>query len=285
MIELEDARMVYGANVALDGVSLRVGSGECLAVIGESGSGKSTLARIMLGQERLTSGAFRRDGQTRTAYVAQDPADSLNPRMSVARIVAEPLTVGKVEGDRDALIRSAIRAVALDEAVLERRPSALSGGQQQRVSIARALVAQPDLLVLDEPTSALDPSVQAQVLRLLQDLRAERGLTSVLVTHDLPAAAYLADRIAVLHRGRLVEIGPSQAVWDEAQHPYTQALLAAAVGDPLPEPAIREHACSLGPYCTAEVSPCPATTTVPTLTEVGPGHLVMPSCTKIQGAS
>ncbi|GAB6901997.1 ABC transporter ATP-binding protein [Kineosporia succinea] len=282
MIELEDARMVYGANVALDRITLTVAPGECLAVIGESGSGKSTLARVMLGQERLTSGTFRRDGRTRTAYVAQDPSDSLNPRMSVGRIVAEPLGGRGAAGEP---VRAALKAVGLDDAVLTRRPAALSGGQQQRVSIARALVARPDLLVLDEPTSALDPSVQAQVLQLLQDLRAQRGLTSLLVTHDLPAAAYLADRIAVLHRGRLVEIGPSPAIWNDARHPYTRALLAAAVGDPLPEPDPGEQACSLGPYCTATSAPCPAIETAPALAEAGAGHLVMPSCTESRGVS
>ncbi|WP_045741938.1 ABC transporter ATP-binding protein [Actinoplanes rectilineatus] len=235
MIELEAARMVYGRTVALDDVSLAVTEGECLAVIGESGSGKSTLARVMLGQEQLTSGVFRRTGSggpARTAYVAQDPADSLNPRMSVRRVIAEPLPSGR--GD-DAVLRAALEAVALDPHVLDRRPGDLSGGQQQRVSIARALVAEPDLLVLDEPTSALDPSVQAQILRLLRKLRTERGLTSVLVTHDLPAAAWLADRIAVLHRGRLVEIGPALDIWNAPTHPYTKALLAAALGDPVPE--------------------------------------------------
>ena len=232
---------------AVDQVSFTIDGGECLGLVGESGSGKTTVAMAIMRAFAPSAGTVRMRGpdgwrdvssltgddllayRRRVQLVFQDPYSSLNPRMSINEIVREPLVIhdiGTAES-RDAQVRDLMQIVGLDPKMLRRYPHSLSGGQRQRVGIARALALRPDLLVCDEPVSALDVSVQAQVLNLLTDLRRELNLTYLFVSHNLAVVDYLATRIAVMCRGRLVEIGPTRAIVDTPQHPYTRALLAA----------------------------------------------------------
>ncbi|WP_417723788.1 dipeptide ABC transporter ATP-binding protein [Salipiger sp.] len=226
---------------AVDGVSLELKRGETLALIGESGSGKSTLARIMLGLSAPTEGTVTMlgrpvaslSGTERASFVQpvfQDPYSSLNPRRRLSEIIARPLELAGT-GDRSsraAAVREAMDLVRLPERLLHAYPSQLSGGQRQRVAIARALVTRPEALVCDEPTSALDVSVQAQILNLLDDLRAEMGLTCLIITHDMAVVHQVADRVAVMLNGRIVEEGPAARVLDHPASDYTARLLAAA---------------------------------------------------------
>ncbi|WP_417607866.1 dipeptide ABC transporter ATP-binding protein [Primorskyibacter flagellatus] len=226
---------------ALDNVSLTLKRGETLAVIGESGSGKSTLARILLGLSAPTEGKVSMLGKEistlcgteRASFVQpvfQDPYSSLNPRRRLSEIIARPLAL---RGDSDQTSRGkaveeAMDLVRLPKRLLHSYPSQLSGGQRQRVAIARALVTRPEALICDEPTSALDVSVQAQILNLLDDLRAEMGLTSLLITHDMAVVHQVADRVVVMYQGRIVEEGPARDVLVNPQDDYTTRLLAAA---------------------------------------------------------
>ena len=226
---------------ALDGVSLSVKRGETLALIGESGSGKSTLARILLGLDEPSFGEVSMLGRPlsnlspmeRARFVQpvfQDPYTSLNPRRRLAEIIARPLVL-RGEGDstsRMAAVREAMEHVRLPARLLHAYPSQLSGGQRQRIAIARALVTRPEALICDEPTSALDVSVQAQILELLDDLRAEMGLTCLLITHDMAVVHEVADRVAVMYQGRIVEEGAAAAVLANPTDDYTARLLAAA---------------------------------------------------------
>jgi oligopeptide/dipeptide ABC transporter ATP-binding protein len=230
--------------IALDRVSMHVGYGEVVAVIGESGAGKSSLARIVLGllapdhgrveilgqDPAALSGAARRDLRRRVTAVFQEPYDSLDPRMTVRQIIEDPLVVhypGLKRGERLDVCLAAMRNVALEPLLATRYPHELSGGQQQRVSLARAFVTLPELVVLDEPTSALDASTRGQVIDVLRGLQAQRGVSLLLVTHDIGTVRRLAGRIVVLYRGRVVESGPAAAVLTEPQHPYTRLLLSA----------------------------------------------------------
>lgn len=228
---------------ALDGVSLTIGRGETLALVGESGAGKSTLARALLQRPRPTAGSVVFDGveltrlsarslaelRRRMPMVFQDPCASLDPRWSVRAIVEEPLVIAGV--DRRARARGvaeALERVGLPLSIFgSRRPNELSGGQFQRVALARALVADPTLVILDEAVASLDVALQAHMLELLEALRAERGLSYLLISHDLAVVRRIADRIAVLCRGRLCEMGSVEAVFRRPAHPYTAALLAA----------------------------------------------------------
>jgi peptide/nickel transport system ATP-binding protein len=226
---------------ALDGVSLQLHRGETLALIGESGSGKSTLARILLGLAQPTSGEVAMLGRPvadlspieRAGFVQpvfQDPYSSLNPRRRLSEIIARPLWL---RGERDAAKSEAAVAEAMDLVRLPTRllhsyPSQLSGGQRQRVAIARALVTRPEALICDEPTSALDVSVQAQILNLIDDLRAEMGLTCLIITHDMAVVHQVADRVAVMFQGRIVEEGQALTVLEHPENDYTERLLAAA---------------------------------------------------------
>ncbi len=233
-------------NTVVHGVDLSIGRDETLALIGESGSGKSTIARAICGLVAPRGGSIlyqgrglaptieQRPSQERheIQYVFQNPDASLNPRMRVGEILARPLDV--FFGERGAKVlpklEKAIADVRLDPAYLDRFPHELSGGERQRVAIARALIAQPKLLLCDEVLSALDVSVQARVLELLRELRAETGVSMLFISHDLGVVRSLADRVGVLYRGEMVETGPTEQIFTRPQHPYTQRLLAAATG-------------------------------------------------------
>ncbi|POF31469.1 dipeptide ABC transporter ATP-binding protein [Roseibium marinum] len=225
---------------AVDGVDLTVSRGETFALVGESGSGKSTLARMLLGLDTPSEGDIRISGQPVSELsglnrarlvqpIFQDPYSSLNPRRSIGETIAQPLAIHRIgtrESRRDK-VRGIMDLVGLPGAFLHNYPSQLSGGQRQRVAIARALIMQPEILVCDEPTSALDVSVQAQILNLLADLKAEVGLTLFLITHDIGVVHQIADRVAVMKSGRIVEAGSSAEVLQSPKENYTQALLSA----------------------------------------------------------
>src|SRR5688572_3433584 len=236
-----------GQVLAVDDVSFEVGAGECLGLVGESGCGKTTTARMILRSVAPDSGSIVFKGQDvlslknqdlfayrrKVQFVFQDPFSSLNPRMTAYQIVSEPLLIHGI-GDRDerfARVKEMMGLVGLDVRHLRRYPHSFSGGQRQRIGIARALALGPELLICDEPVSALDVSVQAQVLNLLADLRAALGLTYIFISHNLAVVNYLADRIAVMCAGRIVELAPAAELFRNPVHPYTRALLAA-----VPEP-------------------------------------------------
>ncbi|MVA76315.1 ATP-binding cassette domain-containing protein [Auraticoccus sp. F435] len=226
---------------ALRGVSLEVGRGERFGLVGESGSGKSTLLRIVAALDTPTSGRVqvlgrdvsgvpeRRLGFLRRSLqlVLQDPRSSLDPRMRVGDVVAEPLVAQKLPGRRER-VREVLAEVGLPAEAAERYPHQFSGGQRQRISIARALAPRPQILVADEPVSALDVSVRAQVLNLLTDLVQRHGLTLLLVSHDLAVVRHMCQQVAVMQDGQLVETGPAEQLWERPQHPYTRRLVESA---------------------------------------------------------
>ncbi|WFE33508.1 oligopeptide/dipeptide ABC transporter ATP-binding protein [Micromonospora sp. WMMD975] len=271
---------------ALDDVSLTVNAGETLAIIGESGSGKSTLGRLALRLIEPTRGSVRFQGtdvlalpaaglrrlRAKAQIIFQEPFESLNPRMRVADIVGEPLAIHQPKtpaADRRSRVARVIDQVGLAPEMARRYPGELSGGQQQRVGIARAIVTEPSLIVLDEPTSSLDLSVRAQILQLLADLQTELGMGYLFISHDIHTVRYVSDRIAVMYRGRVVETGPSERVFADPQHPYTRALLAAAlpvdpdqelpparlIGDPL-SPTEKVSGCVLYGRCPVGEDRC-----------------------------
>jgi ABC-type oligopeptide transport system ATPase subunit len=233
-----------GAVRAVDDVSLDVREGETLGLVGESGSGKSTLGRLILRLIKPTSGSIVFNGvDLRTAkgselrrlrrnmqIIFQDPFGSLDPRYRVEDVIAEPLILHREVVDRDArrqCVRDLLRAVGMDESAMSRYPHEFSGGQRQRIGIARALALRPKFIVADEPVSALDVSVGAQIVNLLQQLQRDFGLTYLFISHSMPVVRYLSTRIAVMYRGKIVEIGTTEQITAHPQHEYTRKLLAA----------------------------------------------------------
>ena len=273
---------------AVDGVDLTLCTGETLAVVGESGCGKSTLARLLVGLVRPTAGdvvfegrsvtaptgAWRRDMRRDIQIVFQDPYSSLNPRMTVGTIVERPLVIHRLgdAGERRARVAELFRAVGLPPTFVSRYPHELSGGQRQRVAIARALATRPRLIVADEPTSGLDVSVQAKILNLLKELQRVYGLTYVFISHDMRVVRHVADRVAVMYLGKIVELAPKAALFSAPGHPYTRALLAAVPeidparrsarvaveGDP-PSPLDPPPACRFHPRCPFSRDICRST--------------------------
>lgn len=244
ILEVDDLVVEYGGRGALravDGVSLRIVPGEVLALVGESGCGKSSTARAVVGMERPHSGAVSYHGaavpplglRTRPAaltamqMVFQDPNSSLNPRVRVAQQIADGARAARGRGVVSARPEEWLEAVGLAASFARRYPHQLSGGQRQRVAIARALAARPDLIVADEPISALDASAQASVAGMMRTLCLESGAGMLFISHDLSVVRLMADRVAVMYRGRIVESGPTPLVWADPVHPYTRDLLAA----------------------------------------------------------
>lgn len=245
-ISLRDLSIAYSGTPVVHDVTFDVAEGESFALVGESGSGKSTVLKAISGLAPDWTGTIRVLGQPasrrpdrtlarRVQMVFQDPYGSLHPRKTVDAVLTEALVIHGI-GDRDARVEAVLRDVGLDRRFRFRYPHQLSGGQRQRVAIARALILEPRVLLLDEPTSALDVSVQAEILNLLKRLRAEHGLTYLLVTHNLPVVSFMCDRMAIMNRGRVVEIAPATALHDGAfADPYSRELYAAS-GGALPEP-------------------------------------------------
>jgi peptide/nickel transport system ATP-binding protein len=268
--------------VAVDDISLSLEAGRALAIVGESGCGKSTLARLLLGLLPPSSGTVLIDGRSLPAMdrrerarliqpVFQDPMSSLNPRRRIADIVALPLIaagdIGRAE--REQRVAAMLAQVGLGLEMASRYPAQLSGGQRQRVAIARALVAQPRILICDEPTSSLDVSVQAQILNLLADLRTALDLTLVFISHNLAVVEHVADEVAVMYLGRIVEFGEADAVFRAPRHPYTKALLASvltpepglglpdvSLGDDYPDPAHIPPGCRFHTRCPVAIPRC-----------------------------
>lgn len=277
-----------GATVhAVENVSLQVGRGETLAVVGESGCGKSTLAHTMIRLHEPTSGQVVLDGvdisglgnralrehRAKMQIIFQDPFASLDPRRPVGRAVAEPLLIHKIAKgpDADEQVADLFTRVGLEPDMMRQFPHQFSGGQRQRVCIARALATRPELVIADEAVSALDVSIQAQVINLMMELQSELDLSYLFISHDLAVVERMSHRVAVMYLGQIVEIGPRSAIFENPQHSYTQRLLDAV---PIADPRARRDR----PLLTDEIpSPVWAAGTSPErveLREVAPGHLV-----------
>ena len=285
---------------AVDGVSFAMRRGEVLGLVGESGSGKTTVGRTILRLNPATSGKICFRGQDIThltrrqmrpvrrfmQMIFQDPFASLNPRITVERIVAAPLAIharGLPARERRERVTEALRMVGLAPQWASRYPHEFSGGQRQRIGIARALIMRPELLVADEPVSALDVSIQAQIVNLLLDLKDKLGLTILFIAHDLGVVAQISDRIAVMYLGRLMELGPTEALFARPRHPYTEALFSAApVPDPtarrqrillagdIPSPLAPPSGCVFRTRCRYAVAACAEN--VPEFREIAPGQ-------------
>ncbi|MFN6995398.1 MAG: ABC transporter ATP-binding protein [Aquincola tertiaricarbonis] len=247
---------------ALDGIDLQVGRHETLGLVGESGCGKSTLARAVMRLVSVDEGRIVFDGddithrprralapqRARMQMVFQDPYASLNPRLTIGRALEEPLRVqgrGGSSAERRERVQAMLARVGLRPEMAQRHPHEFSGGQRQRVAIARALMLEPELLVCDEAVSALDVSVRAQVLNLLLDLREHFGLAGLFISHDLAVVRHMADRVAVMFRGRVVELAPRDSLWRTPLHPYTRTLIAAT-------PGLHRPAAPVAPAAAAE---------------------------------
>jgi oligopeptide/dipeptide ABC transporter ATP-binding protein len=289
---------------AVDEVSFTIARGETLGLVGESGSGKTTTGRAVLRRIEPASGTISFRGEDITGVkgkklrelrrhmqlVFQDPYASLNPRMTVLELIAEPLVVHGLVKNADAAreqVGDLLARCGLPVDTADRYPHAFSGGQRQRVGIARALALQPEFIVADEPVSALDVSVRAQVVNLLQDLQQELGLTYLFIAHDLSVVRHISHRIAILYAGRMVEIAPTEDVYEHALHPYTEALLSSVpIPDPpvqrarrrivlsgeIPNPVDPPPGCRFASRCPLVHERCHNET--PQLEEKRPGHLV-----------
>ncbi len=309
LLAVEEVRKRYGARrsgwfgakpragtLAVDDVSFTIARGECVGLVGESGCGKTTLSKILMRALTPDEGSVRFNDRGRTVdvlglegdaltafrrkvqFVFQDPYGSLNPRMTVFDIIAEPLVIHGIgdEAERKARVQELMGLVGLDARHLRRYPHSFSGGQRQRIGIARALALGPELLLLDEPVSALDVSIQAQVLNLLKDLKERLGLTYLFVSHNLAVVDYMADRILVMCRGRIVESAPREALFRNPVHPYTRALLAAV---PEPDPSRPLSLTDLEEGRASDPARWPAPFTIdddhqPHLVDLGGGHCV-----------
>ena len=287
---------------AVSDVSFDVARGETLGLVGESGCGKSTLGRAVLQLPRQTSGRVVFEGidlggqraealrklRRRLQIIFQDPIASLNPRRTVGDIVAEPLIIAGVKDadEREAKVREALRVVGLDpELVVQRRPHEFSGGQCQRISIARTLVLEPHLVICDEPVSALDVSIRAQIINLLEEMKARYGLTLIFIAHDLAVVKVVSDRVAVMYLGKLCEIATTEQLFREPAHPYTRVLLAAIpipdpdaplaetvpVGEP-PSPIAPPSGCRFRTRCPRSTERCAKEE--PVMRSIGEGHFV-----------
>ncbi|MBW4439268.1 MAG: dipeptide ABC transporter ATP-binding protein [Pleurocapsa minor GSE-CHR-MK-17-07R] len=295
-----------GAVKAVDGVSFNVYKGETLGLVGESGCGKSTTGRTVLQLYKPTAGSVKFEGHELTTMggnelrnmrrkmqmIFQDPFASLNPRMSVGNIVSEPLKIHNVIQNKVELqeyVEALLQRVGLNPYYVNRYPHEFSGGQRQRIGIARALALRPTFIVADEPISALDVSIQAQVVNLLEDLQEEFNLTYLFIAHDLSMVRHICDRVAVMYLGKIVEIGPTDVVYDNPLHPYTQALLSAVpVPDPMvernrqriilkgdvPSPARPPVGCNFNTRCPVALSGICYQDPDPELVEMEPGHFV-----------
>jgi len=268
------ARRQVGVVAAVEGVSLTVHRGETVGLVGESGCGKSTTARLILRVFQPTRGEilFKADDtmlrvdalegkalralRRRIQLIFQDPHSSLSPRLSVREIIGEPLTLHDygTPAEISERVKQLMAMVGLNVQHLRRYPHSFSGGQRQRIGIARALALHPDLVVCDEPVSALDVSVQSQVLNLLKDLQAELGLTYLFISHNLAVVDYVADRIAVMYAGRIVEMAPKRQLFAHPRHPYTETLLAAVLS---PDPRLRSGRAAASPSRGRTSSPGP----------------------------
>lgn len=305
-------RRQVGAVKAVDGVSFDIFEGETLGVVGESGCGKSTCGRAVLRLYDITGGSIRVDGveigqmsqaalrkiRPTMQMVFQDPQACLNPRMTVAGIIAEPLDEHTKLSGKEKLERvyELMDAVGLNRDFANRYPHAFSGGQRQRIGIARALALNPKFIVCDEPIAALDVSIQAQVVNLLEKLQEEFGLTYMFISHDLSMVKHIADRVAVMYLGKIIELAPNDAIYDNPLHPYTQALLSAV---PEPDPKLHEgterivlrgdvpspsnppRGCNFCTRCPQVMDICHRLD--PQYREVEPGHFV--ACHLLDGAN
>ena len=280
LLQTEDLTKVYHVSAgafkgkrsltAADGVSIKINRGEVVGVVGESGCGKSTIAKIILGLEQPTSGQVYLDGQPvsnigrkerarRIQPIFQDPYSSLNPRKSIGSIISLPYRVHQIgnKSEMEARVSEIMDTVGLPPRFRSSYPNQLSGGQRQRVAIARALIMKPELVICDEPTSALDVSVQSQILNLLLDLRETRGLTYMIITHDLSVVEHIASHLAVMYLGRIVEEAETSELFANPLHPYTHALLASIL---TPEPRLGLPETHLGIAYPNPIDPPPGCT-------------------------